>query len=92
MTWLTYQGQVVNGHVALPPAIRLPEKATVLVTVLSEGVPADRSQSDLAHGQQSLLDELRAWREQLQAGGVHTDSVAVLDEARMERLNDFDLH
>jgi hypothetical protein len=92
MTWLTYQGQVVNGRVALPPAIQLPEKATVLVTVLSEGVSADRVQGTLAHGQQSLLDELRAWREQLQAGGVRTDSVATLDEVRAERLNDFDLH
>jgi hypothetical protein len=92
MIWVTYQGQVVNGHVALPPAVKLPEKATVLVTVLSEGVPADQAQDSARRTRQILLDEARAWREHLQARGVQTDSVTTLDEARAERLDDFDLH
>jgi hypothetical protein len=91
MTWVTYQGQVVNGRVALPSAVKLPEKATVLVTVLSEGLPADRASDSVLRAQQSLLDEARRWREQLRTGGISTDSVAALDESRAERLDDFDL-
>ncbi len=88
MTWITYQGQVTNGRVTLPPAIHLPEKATVLVTVLAGEIPGDLRPGDVTRSQQVVLDEARAWRARLMAAGVQTQSVDTLDEVRTERLND----
>lgn len=88
MTWITYQGQVTNGRVTLPPAIRLPEKTTVLVTVLAGEIPGDLQPGTVARTQQAVLDEARTWRARLTAAGVQTQSVDALDEVRTERLND----
>ncbi len=88
MTWITYQGQVTNGQVTLPPAIHLPEKATVLVTVLAGEIPGEMLTGDAARSQSALLEEARVWRARLTAAGVHTQSIETLDEVRTERLDD----
>jgi hypothetical protein len=97
MNWVTYQGTVVGGRVALPASVKLPEKATVLVTVLAEGIPATPDagveRDEYVRSQQALLDDVRALREDLRVEGVLTDSVAALDQAREERLGGLmDLH
>jgi hypothetical protein len=89
MSWVTYQGHITGGRVILPPTIRLPEKATVLVTVLAGEIPGDLQPGTVARSQQAVLDEARTGRARLTAAGAQTQSVDALDEVRTERLNDF---
>ena len=42
----TYQGTVAAGRVVLPPAVILPDGATVLVTVLDEWTPTPEDVSE----------------------------------------------
>jgi len=97
MNWVTYQGTVVGGKIALPSSVKLPEKATVLVTVLAEGIPvtgnAEPRRDEYVRAQKALLDDARALRERLNAEGTLTDSIDVLDRTREERLDELmDLH
>ena len=91
MNWITYQGVVENGRVMLPPSARLPEKATVLVTVLddlSRWMHSDK-RSDLDRARQAaLLDEARQLRALLKAENRTTDSQAALEETREDRSNE----
>jgi len=100
MGWVTYQGSVVNGRIKLPSSVVLPDKATVLVTVLDERRSMthirDRSQIDAmpAQGddiqrQRMLLEEARALRERMKAEGVNTDSTEALNQTREERSDEF---
>ena len=97
MNWVTYQGTVVGGKIALPASVKLPEKATVLVTVLTEGIPitsnAEPRRDEYIQAQKTLLDDARVLRERLRAEGTLTDSVDALDRTREERLDELmDLH
>jgi len=90
MNWVTYQGTVVGGKIALPASVKLPEKATVLVTVLAEGIPvtvsAEPRRDEYVRAQKALLDDARALRERLMAEGTLADSVDALDQTREERF------
>ena len=77
----TFQGTVAGGRVVLPPAVILPDGATVLVTVLDEWTPTpeDVSEARLLGESPELYRIIERSLREVREGRVMTFE-AMLDE------------